>query len=475
MKEAHLQLFFQSKIIDGDKMSAKILIVDDEKPIRDSMKMVLDEEGFSTEAAADGEDALRKIQEQLFDVVITDIKMPKLDGIQLLESASKISPETFFIIMTAYASVKTAIDALRHGAYDYLIKPVEFDDVIIRVKRLVEFKKLAAENKSLRQRISSDRGFINLIGKSDSMKKVFETISQVAPTNSNVLIYGKSGTGKELVAKAIHYNSKRKDKIFLPINCGAISENLIESELFGHKKGSFTGASEDKMGLFKAADGGTLFLDEIGELPLNLQVKLLRAIEDKEFIPVGGIKAVGTDVRIIAATNQDLYEKTKSAEFREDLFYRLNVVEIKLPALNDRREDIPLLINHFIEKYCNEIGRKILGADNETMKVLLSHDWRGGVRELENVIERAVIFAAKEYLTISDLAEHVRGNIQIGYPDSLKDALNNFEREHILKTIKKYEYNKEEAAKALSIGLSSLYRKMDELGIPTKLVKEEEN
>ncbi|MFA7227388.1 MAG: sigma-54 dependent transcriptional regulator [Melioribacteraceae bacterium] len=293
-------------------MPSKILIVDDEKPIRDSLKMVLAEEGFITDTAGDGEEALLKIQENSYDVVISDIKMPKLDGMQLLESSSKISPETFFIIMTAFASVKTAIDALRCGAYDYLIKPVEFEDVIIRVKRLIDYKTLAAENKSLRQRISSDTGFTNLIGKSQPMKKVFDIISQVAPTNSNVLIFGKSGTGKELVAKAIHKNSGRKEKIFLPINCGAISENLIESELFGHKKGSFTGATEDKTGLFKVADGGTLFLDEIGELPLNLQVKLLRAIEDREFIPVGGIKSVTTDVRIIAATNQDLFEKTKT-------------------------------------------------------------------------------------------------------------------------------------------------------------------
>jgi two-component system response regulator PilR (NtrC family) len=456
-------------------MTAKILIADDEKPIRDSLKMILDEEGYTTDAVGDGEEALQKIKEENYDVVITDIKMPKVDGIQVLEEASKISPETFFIIMTAYASVKTAIDALRQGAYDYLIKPVEFDDLIVRVKRLLEYKKLALENKSLRQRISADMGFTNLIGKSDAMKKVFDLISHVAPTNSNVLIMGKSGTGKELVAKAIHYNSKRKDKIFLPINCGAISENLIESELFGHKKGAFTGAADDKQGLFKVADGGTLFLDEIGELPLNLQVKLLRAIEDREFIPVGGIKSVSTDVRIIAATNQNLFEKTKTGEFREDLFYRLNVVEIKLPTLNERKEDVPLLVNHFIEKYCNEMGKRIIGVDNDTMKVLMSHDWRGGVRELENVIERAIIFCGKDILTVDDLADYVKGGaISLGYPDSLKDALRNFEREHILKTIKKYEYNKDEASKALEIGLSSLYRKMDELDIPTKSPKDDE-
>lgn len=455
-------------------MPAKILIADDEKNIRDSLKLVLNEEGYLTDVAGDGEEALQKIEKENFDIVITDIKMPKVDGIQLLEASSKTSPDTFFIIMTAYASVNTAIDALRNGAYDYLIKPIEFDDLIFRIKKLIDYKQLAAENKYLRQRISTDFGFTNLIGKSESMKKVFNIIAQVAPTNSNVLIQGKSGTGKELVAKAIHFNSKRKDKIFLPINCGAISENLIESELFGHKKGAFTGATEDKQGLFKVADGGTLFLDEIADLPLNMQVKLLRAIEDREFFPVGGTKPVSTDVRIIAATNQNLFEKTKSGEFREDLFYRLNVVEIKLPTLSERKEDIPLLVNYFIERYSKEMGKKVIGADNQTMKALIAHDWRGGVRELENIIERAIIFCNKEMLTINDLADYIRTDTtDTGYPDSLKDALRNFEKEHILKTIKKFDYNKEEAAKALEIGLSSLYRKMDELNIPTKFPKDE--
>jgi two-component system response regulator PilR (NtrC family) len=457
-------------------MAARILIADDEKPIRDSLKMVLEDEGYSTDVVGDGEEALEKIKSDKFDIVITDIKMPKLDGIQLLEQASKISPETFFVIMTAYASVNTAIDALRQGAYDYLIKPVEFDDLIIRIKRLLEYKNLAFENKSLRQRISTEADFTNLIGKSEPMRKVFSIITQVAPTNSNVLIIGKSGTGKELVAKAIHYNSNRRDKVFLPINCGAISENLIESELFGHKKGSFTGATEDKLGLFKVADGGTLFLDEIGDLPLNMQVKLLRAIEDRAFIPVGGVKPVSTDVRIIAATNQNLYEKTKTGEFREDLYYRLNVVEINLPALNERKEDIPLLVNHFIEKYSKEMGKKIIGTDNDTMRILLNHEWPGGVRELENVIERAIIFSSKELITVENLPEYLKGvPMAHDYPDSLKEAMRSFEREHILKVMKKYDYNKDEVAKALEIGLSSLYRKMDELNIPTKLSQEEDN
>lgn len=456
-------------------MPSKVLIVDDEKTLRDSLKIVLEEEGYETDTSGDGLEALDKIQQEDFDIVITDIKMPNLDGMELLEKASQIRPDTFFIIMTAYASVKTAIDAIRHGAYDYLIKPIEFDDLILRLKRLTDYKRLSMENKSLRQRVSSAAGYQNIIGKSEAINYVFELITQVATTNSNVLITGKSGTGKELVAKAIHYNSTRRDKIFLPVNCGAISENLIESELFGHKKGSFTGAIEEKAGLFKVADGGTLFLDEIGDLPLNLQVKLLRAIEDKQFLPVGGTKPISTNVRIIAATNQDLYEKSKVGEFREDLFYRLNVIEIKLPTLNERKEDIPLLVNHFVDKYCNEMGKKVLGVDNEAMKVLISHNWRGGVRELENIIERAVIFAKEDVISFNDLSDHVKGGtLHHGFPDTLKEAIKNFEREHIMKVIKKFDFSKEDAAQALSIGLSSLYRKMEDLGIPTKTPKEQD-
>lgn len=452
---------------------ASILIVDDEKSIRDSLKMVLDDEGFETKTAADGEDALELIKQNSFDIIISDIKMPKLGGIELMSKASEFLPESFFIIMTAYASVDTAIDALRRGAYDYLLKPVELDDVIIRVKRLMKYKNLAHENKILRQRISTNNSFENIIGKSEAMQSVFELIEHVADTNSNILITGRSGTGKELAAKAIHQKGPRKDQIFLPVNCGAIPENLIESELFGHKKGSFTGATEDKLGLFKVADGGTLFLDEIGELPLNMQVKLLRALEERQFIPVGGIKPVKTNVRIISATNQDLLEKVRKGEFREDLYYRLNVIELKLPPLHDRRDDIPLLVSHFVEKICNEMGKKVVSVDNESMRALIAYEWPGGVRELENVIERAVIFARDGIIRMKDLSEPLRGGGEnFDFPDALKDAVKNFERSHIKNVIRKYDYNKDEAAKALAIGLSSLYRKMEELNIPTKGITE---
>lgn len=455
-------------------MSMNVLIVDDEKTIRDSMQLVLNDEGYQTKTSSDGFEALELIKNESFDVVITDIKMPNLDGMALLNQANKISPDTFFIVMTAYASVNTAIEALREGAYDYLIKPVEFDELTVRLKKLFNYRRLSQENKSLRQHISTSGGYQNIIGDSRVIKKVFNLINQVATTNSNVLITGKSGTGKELVAKAIHYKSNRKDNIFLPVNCGAISENLIESELFGHKKGAFTGAVEDKAGLFKVADGGTLFLDEIGDLPLNMQVKLLRAIEDKQFLPVGGTKTVSTNVRIIAATNQNLYEKSLAGEFREDLFYRLNVIEISLPSLNERKDDIPLLVNHFVEKYSIEMGKKILRVDTAAMKALINYNWRGGVRELENIIERAVIFSEDETIKLSNLTDYIRTDFNTHkFPDSLKEAIRNFEKEHIASVIKSHNYSKEEAAKALSIGLSSLYRKIEELDIPSKPNEEE--
>lgn len=454
-------------------MNGSILIVDDESNIRETLKLFLKDEGFSADEASDGNEALEMINKKDYDIIITDLNMPKMDGIELIKKASQISPDSFFMIMTAYASVKTAIEALRLGAYDYLLKPIEFEDLLMRIKRLLKYKSIAAEQKYIRRHLQETYSLHNIVGKSEAMRKVFEIIERVSQTNSNVLIIGKSGTGKELVAKAIHYNGPRRDKIFLPVNCGAISETLIESELFGHKKGAFTGATEDKLGLFKVADGGTIFLDEIGDLPLNMQVKLLRVLEDKQFLPVGGTKPITTDARIIAATNQNLYEKVKEKTFREDLYYRLSVVEIKLPSLDERREDIPLLVEHFIQKYNAEIGRKVLGIENDALRALMNYDYRGGVRELENIIERAIIFCKGEKITVDDLGERVISSQSFQeYPESLKEATRIFEREHILKIFKKYNYDKEEAAKALNIGLSSLYRKMEELNIPTKISRE---
>jgi len=448
-------------------MKHKILVVDDEKIIRETLTQVLREEGFFAIAAENGLAALEKLQYEDFDLVITDLKMPEMDGLQLLEKIKLSYAQTSVMIITAYGSLESAVEALRLGAYDYIVKPLDFDDVLLRVKRLMHHRELMEENKILRQEIAEKYGFSNIIGQSPAMKHVFRMIEKVSQSKGNVLITGKSGTGKELVARAIHFNSPRKNKPFVAINCGAIVDTLMESELFGYKKGAFTGATEDKDGYFKAADGGTLFLDEVGEIPLHLQVKLLRAIETGEVTPVGGTKSIKVDVRIIAATNRDLTKEIEAGNFREDLYYRLNVVEIRLPSLAERKEDIPLLVNHFIEKYSKELNRQIKGVDNETMRILMNYEWKGGIRELENVIERAIILTEGEFITRKDLPPNLvdREIYFDDMPTTLKLALARFEKEHILKILRQAEWNKEKAAQLLGIGLSSLYRKMDEYDI----------
>lgn len=447
-------------------MKANILVVEDEQAIRDALKMVLLEEGYQTQAAADGKKGMELINMNDFDIVITDLKMPEMDGMTLTRQIQQICPQTSVIIITAHGSLESAIEALRIGAYDYILKPFDFDDVLYKIKRLIKQKELILENQALRHEVEQKYSFSNIVGQSQQMKKIFELIKKVANTKGNVLITGSSGTGKELVARAIHYNSDRKNKPFVAINCGAIVGNLIESEFFGHKKGSFTGAVRDKDGHFKMANEGTLFLDEIGDIPLHLQVKLLRAIEENEILPVGGNTPIKTDVRIIAATNHNLEEDLEKGTFRDDLFYRLNVVEIKLPSLNERREDIPLLVKHFIDKYNVELNRNIKNVDNETMRILLNYSWKGGIRELENVIERALILCEGEFITKRDLPPNMTDiDDKTDIPDRMKDAVAAFEKKHIISILKRTENNKEEASKILDISLSSLYRKMDELNI----------
>lgn len=443
-------------------MARQVIIVDDEKDIRDSLAVVLREEGFTTTGAESGEEALTLFETNDFDVALCDVRMPGIDGIDLLTRIVGRSPQTGVIMMTAYAAVDSAIAALRNGALDYLVKPIDFEELLVRIRRVMRYRQALYENSILRRQIHGDFSFENIIGKSRQMQEVFRLIKKVSQVKGNVLISGRSGTGKELVARAIHYHSDRRDSIFLPVNCGAISDTLIESELFGYKKGAFTGAYQDKEGMFRIADGGTLFLDEIAEIPLHLQVKLLRAIEEKEIIPVGAARSQTVDVRIISATNKVLADKVATGEFREDLYYRLNVVEIKLPPLTERKEDIPLLVQHFIHKYNVELGKSITGVDNETMRVFLSHAWRGGVRELENVIERASIFAEDSVIRMHDLP----GNFSIRTSDDLdsedlREAMRYYERKHIIEVLRRTQ-TKEGAAKRLNIGLSSLYRKLEE-------------
>jgi DNA-binding NtrC family response regulator len=453
-------------------MSESILIVDDEEIIRESLSFILSKEGYRVVEAANGRIALDRIREDSFDLVLTDLEMPEMKGIELLENVGKFSPETLVVIITAYGSIDTAIAALRQGAVDYILKPVEFDELLLKVRRLLQARRLKLENKILRSELHRQHNFENMIGQSPAMQKVFETIRIVAATDGTVLINGKSGTGKELVARAIHFSSKRAGKPFVAVNCGAIVENLFESELFGHKRGSFTGATVDKEGYFRAADGGTLFLDEVSEIPLHLQVKLLRAIEQKEVIPVGAAIPIPVDVRLVASTNKNLAKEVDAGKYREDLFYRINVVEMNLPPLAERIDDIPLLVQYFVEKYAREMNKEIQGVDNEVMKCLLAHSWKGEVRELENVIERAIIFAEGPVITKNELPGLFEQRPDAVYSfdsrKSMKEAVDEFERQYITHVLRQNQYNKEATAKALKISLSSLYRKIEELSIPSQ-------
>jgi len=449
-------------------MANRILVVDDEKIIRESMSFILKKEGFSVMEASNGKEAFQLLTEDTFDLIITDIEMPEMKGIDLLDKAMHISPQTSVMVITAYGSVETAISALRKGASDYILKPIDFDDLLLRIHRLLNYKKISLENQILRRELHQEFNFANIIGKSTAMQKIFQTIAMVAPTESTVLITGKSGTGKELVARALHFNSGRDTQPFIVVNCGAISETLIASELFGHKKGAFTGAVVDKIGYFKAADGGTLYLDEISEMPLQLQVKLLRAIEQKEIVPVGMSTPINVDVRILASTNRELRKEVEAGRFREDLYYRLNVVELHLPSLAERRDDIPLLVEHFVEKCRNQLRKTIKGVDNEVMRRLVQHEWKGEIRELENIIERAIIFCNSDFITMDDLPEVMNTTppqqfIEIG--KSLEDAMNELTRQYILASLQRNSFDKEKTAQELKISLPTLYRRIKELNI----------
>jgi DNA-binding NtrC family response regulator len=449
-------------------MSDRILVVDDEKIIRESISFVLKKEGFSVTEAANGKEAYDRIVSEAFDLVITDLEMPEMKGIELLDQVMRINPQSLVVIITAYGSLETAIAALRKGASDYILKPLEFEELLVKIRRLLDYKKLALENQYLRKEVNREYDFSHLVGKSPEMQKVFDTIQKVSRSESTVLITGKSGTGKELVARAIHFNSKRLDKPFIAVNAGAIPETLIESELFGHRKGAFTGAVGDKVGYFKAADAGTLLLDEISEMPIQLQVKLLRALEQREITPVGMSTPIPIDVRIIASTNRDLLIEVEAGRFRQDLFYRLNVVEIHLPSLAERKADIPLLIDHFVDKYRKAMRKDIKSVNNDVMRLLMQYDWKGEIRELENIIERAVIFCTGEYIVLEDMPEFLHADAAIplaGGKASLEVAINDFERQYILAMLRKNNLNKEQTARDLEISLPTLYRRIKDLEI----------
>ena len=459
----------------------KILIVDDEKGIRDFLEIMLKKEGYRVSSAPGGEEAMRLFNNSSYDLVISDVRMKGMGGVELLKSIKEINPETVVLMITAYASVDTAIDAMKAGAYDYITKPFKVDEVKHIIRNALDKKRLETENILLKRELKTKHAFGNLIGASPKMLEIYEIIKRVADTKTNILLTGESGTGKELVARAIHYEGIRKDKPFVPINCGAIPENLLESELFGYQKGAFTGAAANKSGLFEVANEGTIFLDEITELPIQLQVKLLRVIQERNFRRVGGIEDISVDVRIIAASNKDIEREVKEGRFREDLFYRLNVIPIHMPPLRERKEDIPLFAEHFLGKYKKELGKDIKAISSEVMDYLGKYAYPGNIRELENIIERAVALEAAAIILPESLPEYVRGlpldaSIDDKKPEvmsqelgvdglNLEKAVADFEKTMILKAINTAGGVQKKAAEILKISPRSLRYLLQKYGI----------
>jgi two-component system response regulator AtoC len=439
----------------------KILVVDDEAPVRDMIKKGLSQMGgYHVEVAKNGLEAIEKIEKDVFDLVLTDLKMPEMDGLELLKTLKGIRPEVMVILMTAYGSIETAVEAMRLGANDYITKPIDLNELLIHISKTQKESLLLRENRLLRTEVRRKFEFNNIIGKSKKMQEIFSLIEKVALGSSTVIIYGSSGTGKELVAKAIHYNSPRAERPFIPFNCGAIPETLVESELFGHTKGAFTGAIQAKKGLFEEANGGTLFLDEISTILPSVQVKLLRVLQEKELMRVGSTERIKIDVRMIAATNENLEENMKKGKFREDLFYRLHVFPIFLPDLKDRREDIALLAYHFLDLYSKEAKKEIKGISKEAMKLLLEYHWPGNVRELENTIERAVIMTDQDYLVPNDLPR----DLTEGFSEMIKRGVKNrksledIKSEYIREILKEVGGNKRIASEILMVNPRTLYR-----------------
>jgi DNA-binding NtrC family response regulator len=440
-----------------------ILVVEDEELMRGILRKLLEAEDYQVLTADSAENALEIFSTRDVELTLTDIRMAGMDGLELLDQIKNIENEALVIIMTAFSSVDSAIAALRKGAYDYITKPFVNEDLLQTVKNALRTKELFRENRALRRELEKKYSFSEIIGNSAALQSVFRLIEKVSATNANILIQGESGTGKELVARAIHQHSPRADKPFVAINCGALPESLLESELFGHTKGAFTGAIADKKGLFRAAEGGTLFLDEIGEIPLPLQVKLLRALQEHEITPIGSTISVKFDARIIAATNRNLEEEVGKGNFREDLFYRLNVIEVFLPALRERREDIPLLAKHFVNKTAKEQKQKEKSINKEAMSALINYNWQGNIRELQNAVERAFILSGEE-IDLESLPPKLRQESQNGFeirdPNGLNPTLEEVERRYVLEILKNVNQDKAVAANILGIDLSTLYRKL---------------
>jgi two-component system response regulator PilR (NtrC family) len=422
-------------------------------------------EGYEVHDAADGTAAISLIDKLDLDLVLTDLMMPGADGIAVMKHVRDVSPQTLVMIMSAHATVETAIEAIRLGAQDYLLKPLLFAEVLRKVQHLMAHRKLAWENQLLRREVNDHFSPDRPLGRSAAMQEIVTMIRKVAPTPTTVLISGESGVGKEVVARAIHNGSHAKDNVFLPVNCSAIPENLLESQLFGHMKGSFTGAVGSQEGLFQRARGGTIFLDEIGEMPLSLQPKLLRVLEEKTVLPVGATTPIKVNVRILAASNRDLKSEVEVGRFREDLYYRLNVFEIDIPPLRKRLDDLPGLVEHLIHRHNAEMKTNYKGVDSATMRILMSLPWKGNIRELDNVLERAMILGDGEWIKPADLPGQQNGVDEFGAEDNLTRAVELYEKTHIERTLGKAAGDKIRAAELLGLSLSTLYRKLEKLGI----------
>lgn len=455
-----------STIAVPDSIKQTVLVVEDEELMRTILRQLLEAENYSVVTADSAESAIEAYSGNDISITLTDIKMPGRDGISLLDQIKSIDDQAVVIVMTAFSSVDTAIAALRKGAYDYVTKPFVNEDLLQTVKNAVTQRTLFRENRLLRRELRRQFDLSEMVGTSEPLKLVFEIVKKVAGTDANILIQGESGTGKELVARSIHFNSDRAEKPFLAINCGALPESLLESELFGHVKGAFTGAVSDKLGHFRSAAGGTLFLDEISEMPISLQVKLLRALQEHEVTPVGSSHPEKFDARLLAATNKNLADQVTSGEFREDLFYRLNVIEITVPPLRERREDIPLLAKHFAAKFAARQNKTEKTISREAMLALLNYDWPGNVRELENAIERAIILSA-ESIDIENLPPKVVESASNSMRDDagIRPTLDEMERQYIGKVLSSVDDDKAKAAEILGIDLSTLYRKLKRYGV----------
>jgi DNA-binding NtrC family response regulator len=449
-------------------MKHKILIVDDEPDICKALEFLLMREGYDVTSVNSGEDAIERIKKENFEVMLSDIKMGKVDGMVVLEKTKEISPDTPVVMMTAFASIESAVEAMRKGAYDYIVKPFLNEEIKLTIKKILEQRRILRENLALKQEVSQHIACRDFIANSESMIKIIETLEKVIPTKSNIIIIGESGTGKGLMAELIHCNSPRRDKPFISINCSAIPEGLLESELFGYKKGAFTGAVSDKLGLIPLANQGTLFLDEIGDMPPNLQAKLLKVLETGEVYPLGDTKPRTVDVRILSATNMDIENKIKEGKFRKDLYWRLNVIELKLPPLRERIEDIEMLTKHFIKKFAEEHKKDIRGIDSQALALFFDYSWPGNVRELKNALERAVVLAEGSMITAADLPDKLHKIKYEKETSTLKAYLGNYEKHLLVSTYKALNKNKEEVAKTLGIDLATLYRKLKKYGIETE-------